>query len=196
MTAPFQSPHDPCPTLEAVEKVFGKTRARRELSGFEKRALLLGNPILDSFDDDEIVRAELVGFGVKKDLVHPIRMNRRLAPIVQAAFERIKAEGLSYSLRIDAIGGYYFRYVKNPNVLATIKHRPEYEGLRAKNPKAYEGDWAALCAEQDRRNKAFEDLVPRAGSGNKVAKKDLLSNHSFGSAVDINYDTNPFDANK
>ena len=196
MTAPFQSPHDPCLTDQAVVKLFGPTRARRELQGFEKRALLLGNPILDSFDDDEIVRTELVGFGPKKDLTHTIRMNRRLASILQAAFERIKAEGLSYTLRPEVIGGYYFRYVKNPSVTATIKNRPEYAGLRAKYGKHFDGDWAALCAEQDRRNKTFDDKVPRAGSGKPVSKKDLLSNHSFGSAVDINYDTNPFDAKK
>jgi D-alanyl-D-alanine carboxypeptidase-like protein len=197
MTAPaFQSPHDACLTDAAVIKLFGPTRARRELQGFEKRALLLGNPILDSFDDDEIVRTELVGFAPKKDLTHTIRMNRRLAPVLQAAFDRIKAEGLSYTLRREDIGGYYFRYVKNPSVTATIKERPEYAGLRVKYGKHFDGDWAALCAEQDRRNKAFEDKVPRAASGKLVAKKDLLSNHSFGSAVDINYGTNPFDAKK
>src|SRR6266436_1476572 len=127
MTAPpFQSPHEPCLTDQAVIKLFGPTRARRELQGFDKRALLLGNPILDTFDDDEIVRTELVGFGPKKDQVHTIRMNRRLAAILQAAFERIKAEELSYTLRTGDIGGYYFRYVKNPSVTATIKGRPEY----------------------------------------------------------------------
>lgn len=188
----YQEPTRTCNEDNAVTALFGHTRAPDEFIGdrsgdrFTKTSRLLENPILESFKQNHIVPVNLPGMGPRKDQSMTVEVNRKLAHLFLAAFEKIKAENLPYVLH--EVGGYLFRYQLNDTVKAAITHRPEYAELRKRDD--FSKRWNILCAEQDRALKAFDEKIPyRTGIR---AKKDLLSNHAWGSAIDINWDTNPY----
>ncbi|MBZ4416621.1 M15 family metallopeptidase [Myxococcus sp. RHSTA-1-4] len=190
MSYGYQEPSYLCLTREAVRDIYKATRAPDELDGhdrFVRTTRVLGNPILTSFKTEQLVPVHLPGFGPQKNETRKVSVNRKLAHLFMAAFEKIKAAHLPYVL-YDA-GTYNFRYKQNTSVKQAIANLPEYAQLR--QGSGFWGSWNSLCAEHDRLNNAFEEEVFCDGRMQK--KKELLSNHSWGSAIDLNSTTNPYD---
>ncbi len=195
MSYGYQEPTRLCTTKGEVTRSsnYGEPKTKNEFAGsnsFEKISKVFGNPLLESFCANHIVPVELVGFGPQKDQVRKIDVNRKLAPLFAAAFEKIKAANLPYVLH--AVGGHVFRYQLNPSVQAALVDRPEYAELR-KQP-GFMGRWNIDCARHDLKHQSFDEIVPH--DGRQKVKKALLSNHSWGNAIDLNDQTNPFDKNK
>lgn len=188
MSYPHQEPTRVCNTDKAVTDAFGPSRVADEFyrDRFNSTAKVLENPILDSFEKNHVVKVSLPGFGPQKSRSVTVDVNRKLAHLFVAAFEKIKSENLPYVLH--ETGAYLFRYQQNPSVKAAIANRPEYETLRKQN--GFWDSWNILCAEQDRKLRAFDDQIPFKNG--TTLKKNLLSNHAFGSAIDINWGTNPY----
>ncbi|MFP2928918.1 M15 family metallopeptidase [Pyxidicoccus sp. 3LG] len=190
MTYPLQEPSYTCTTRPAVLALYGDPTFERELYStdgdkkFANTTRLLGNPLVEGFEANNIIEVPVVGFGPDKSQTARVWLHRKLGPLVQAAFEKIKAQRLPYVLH--EIGGYNFRYQLNPGVLAALRGRSEYSGVS--------GAWNIEYAKRDLRNQSFDEPV-NYGKG-KTAKKNLLSNHAFGSAIDINWATNDFSASK
>ncbi|WP_163997387.1 M15 family metallopeptidase [Pyxidicoccus caerfyrddinensis] len=190
MTYPLQEPSHKCLSKPAVRALYGDPAFERELYStdgnkkFANTTRLLGNPLVDGFEANNIVSVPVVGFGPDKSRSINVRVNRKLAPLIQTAFEKIKAARLPYVLH--EVGGYFFRYMLNDSVHAALKGRGEYAGVG--------GAWNIEFAKRDLKNQAFDELV-NYGKG-KTAKKNLLSNHAFGSAIDINWGTNDYDEAK
>lgn len=190
MTYPLQEPSYKCLTKEAVRDLFHPPAFERELSSkdgntrFANTTRLLGNPLIEGFEAANIVDVRVVGFGPDKSRTHLVRVHRKLAPLIQTAFEKIKAARLPYVLH--EVGGHFFRYILNDDVQAALKGRGEYSGVS--------GAWNIEYAKHDLKNQAFDELVPY-GKGH-TAKKNLLSNHAFGSAIDLNWGTNDYNKNK
>lgn len=192
MSYSYQEPTHLCTSYKDVERIYKETRAKDEFDGkdrFERTSKVLGNPILKSFHTDIIVPAKLKGLGPQKNRVVTMEVNRKLKHLYEAAFEKLLAENLPYV--IHDVGTYLFRYKQNSTVKAAIANRPEYAELR-KLPDFWPR-WNVLCAEYDRDHGTFEEVIPYDG-GTRI-KKNLLSNHSWGSAIDINPSTNPFSKN-
>jgi hypothetical protein len=192
MSYPYQEPINVCASDEAVKAAFGASRVRDEFAGndrFDKTARVLGNPILKSFADANIVKVELPGFGPNKSRTQWVSVNRKLKPLFLTAFEKILAARVPYVLH--EAGAYLFRYMQNPGVKAALINRPEYAAI--KQQPGFNAEWNIRCAEFDREHQLFDELVTGYKSGNR-RKKDLLSNHAFGSAIDINWGTNPYKA--
>ena len=201
---PFQTPNQVCPNGPAVEKIFGKDPVGlRRLKGFEAKSHEFGNPVDLSFRDTRIGPVELSGFGADHRQSIHLNVNKALHGVLAAAFNEIAASGMSYHLRKNDAGGFLFRYTKNEDVGGAIPHRPEYGLYDGKTPldkwKPPAG-WADTCAEKDRAANAFEIEVPvyrhKTKKTENTKKKDLLSNHSWGTAIDLNYSTNGFSPNK
>ncbi|QRK05953.1 M15 family metallopeptidase [Archangium violaceum] len=194
MSYSHQEPKYVCHTKDDVRKIYGPPQIQDAFEGdstgsrFDKTSRVLENPVLDSFRKNHIVPVKLPGIGPQKTGTMTVEINRKLEHLLLAAFEKIKAENLPYIIHV--VGGYYFRYKQNDSVKAAIANRPEYAELRKQSD--FWPNWNIRCAEEDRRRGTFEDRIPY-GKGTS-AKKDLLSNHSWGSAIDINWDTNPFKA--
>ncbi|MCP3144948.1 M15 family metallopeptidase [Pyxidicoccus xibeiensis] len=190
MTYPLQEPSYTCLNKPAVRALYGPPSFERELYStdgnrkFANTTRLLGNPLVEGFEANHIVEVRVAGFGPDKSKTPRVSINRKLAPLLQAAFEKIKSQRLPYVLH--EIGGYNFRYQLNDDVHAALKGRREYASVG--------GAWNIEYAKQDLKNGAFDELVDY-GSG-KTAKKNLLSNHSFGSAIDINWATNDYSRKK
>ncbi len=188
MSYPYQGQTNLCLTRRAVVDLYQSTRTPDEFDvpgGFELKSRVLGNPILRSFKADMIVPVQLPGLGPQKNLTLPLAVNRRLAQLFRAAFEKLLASRIPYV--IHDVSTYLFRYKENPSVKAAIANRPEYAHLRQRPD--FWGRWNRLCAEHDREQGTFEEAIPY-GRGTRP-KKELLSNHSWGSAIDINSQTNP-----
>ncbi|OJH36866.1 M15 family metallopeptidase [Cystobacter ferrugineus] len=190
-----QEPTRLCRTKEevALQSNYGPQKVPNEFEGndsFEKISKIFGNPLLKSFEQQHIVSVDLVGFGPRKNEVWKIDVNRKLAPLFTAAFEKIKAANLPYTLH--ASGGYFFRYQLNDTVRDALIHRPEYAELR-KQP-GFQGRWNIECARHDLEHKSFDDIIPYKKGVR--AKKALLSNHSWGNAIDLNDATNPYSSEK
>ncbi|QSQ27254.1 M15 family metallopeptidase [Pyxidicoccus parkwayensis] len=190
MTYPLQEPSYKCLTKEAVRALFLAPSFERELYNkdgnqkFANTTRLLGNPLVEGFEAANIVDVRVVGFGPDKSRTALVRVHRKLAPLIQTAFEKIKAARLPYVLH--EVGGHFFRYMLNDDVHAALKGRGEYVGVG--------GAWNIEYAKRDLKNQAFDELVPY-GKGH-TAKKNLLSNHAYGSAIDLNWGTNDYNKNK
>ncbi|OJH34193.1 M15 family metallopeptidase [Cystobacter ferrugineus] len=192
MSYSHQQPTHKYTTDAELERIYGKRLVHNDFQSdsitgnFEKTARVLDNPVLESFSRNHIVDVKLPGIGPQKDKTVTVQFNRKLAHLLLAAFEKIRSENLPYT--IYQVGGYFFRYQQNPSVREALENRPEYVDLR--KDKGFSANWNIVCAERDRQLKTFDERIPY-GSKTK-AKKDLLSNHAFGSAIDINWETNPY----
>ncbi|ATB42332.1 hypothetical protein CYFUS_007810 [Cystobacter fuscus] len=192
MSYSHQQPTHKYTTDAELERIYGKRLVHNDFQSdsitgsFEKTARVLENPVLESFSRNHIVDVKLPGIGPQKDKTVTVQFNRKLAHLLLAAFEKIRSENLPYT--IYQVGGYFFRYQQNPSVREALANRPEYADLR--KDKGFSANWNIVCAERDRQLKTFDERIPY-GSKTK-AKKDLLSNHAFGSAIDINWETNPY----
>jgi len=190
MTYSLQEPSHLCLTKPSVRALYGDPAFERELYStdgnrkFANTSRLLGNPLVEGFEANNIVDVGVVGFGPNKSRTARVRINRKLAPLLQTAFEKIKAARLPYVLH--EVGGYFFRYQLNEGVHTALKGRREYSGVR--------GAWNIEYARHDLRNQAFDDVIPYHRG--QTTKKTLLSNHSYGSAIDINWGTNDYNSRK
>jgi hypothetical protein len=201
---PFQTPNQVCPNGADVEGIFGKDPVGlRSLKGFEAKSHAFGNPVDLSFRDNRIGSVELRGFGPDHQKSIHLNVNKALHGMLTAAFNEIAASGMSYHLRTNDAGGFLFRYTKNEDVEGAIPHRPEYGLYDGKTPLEEwqpPAGWADHCAERDRAANAFETEIPvfrhKTKKTENTKKKDLLSNHSWGTAIDLNYSTNGFSPKK
>jgi hypothetical protein len=190
----LQIPHHSCLTKEDVEATFGAPGTTKVLGDHKAKSQEYGDPIARDFMAKEIAPVQLRGFGPNHQVTISPGLHRSLHGIVAAAFDEIYARKLPYILRAsETVAPTYFRYTKNDNVKAAIAKRTEY-GFGTKIPE----DWAGICARWDRDNNDFEWEVPYWDKNKKQdvlrPKKDLLSNHSWGTAFDLNPSTNPFKA--
>lgn len=177
-------------TKAAVAKWAGEPAGATGLQsgGYAGKSKLFGSCFSPSFVSDHLGKARLVGFGPGKDVVKEETYNKVLVPHIEEAFRRIKALNLPYALR--TINGYQFRYAKTDRNQAALMGRPEYVRLRAR--PNWGGSWNTLCAELDLQESRFDEMVPERG----LPKRDILSNHSYGSAFDLNVPENPFSSAK
>jgi hypothetical protein len=201
---PFQTPNQVCENLAAIERVFGKNpTSLRRLEGFDAKSHEFGNPVDLSFRDTRVGPIELRGFGLDHRRTVRFIVNRALHSVLNVAFDEIAASGMSYQLRVGDAGGYLFRYTKNDDVTEAIARRPEYGFYDEKNAQKKwnpPANWADMCAEHDRRTNSFEQEIPvfrhKTNKIEKTKKKNLLSNHSWGTAIDLNFSTNGFSPKK
>jgi hypothetical protein len=185
---PLQIPNHVCKTKEAVVEVFGESQTRRALEGFKAKVKEYGNPIERDFMGKYIAPVELRGFGPNHEVVVTPGLHKSIHAIVAKAFNEIYARRLPYTLRAEeTTAPTYFRYTKNTSVKAAIATRPEY-GFKGAIPE----DWAGICARWDRDHNTFEEIVKYKGAERDRVKKDLLSNHSWGTAFDLNPRTNDY----
>jgi len=191
MRYPYQPPTAKCADFNAVVALYEKPAFRRELYGEETHgrfryantSKLLGNPLLDDFEQRNIVSVTVTGFGPDKSRTQTFDCHYKLKPLIQTAFQKIKELKLPYVLH--EAGGHLFRYQQNDSVRAALINRPEYADLKNRP------GWNINFAVRDLQNRAFDEVIPY--KSRQVEKKHLLSNHSFGSAIDLNSESNPFD---
>lgn len=165
-------------SAKEVEAVYKKTYFR-QLKVPEKTATFT-DPSLKNFEAEYIRKAYLVGCGEKRDSTFELELHRGVVPIMEQIFREILAAGLDY--RITALHGYSFRYVKDSVTGAWLNH-PDYAGLSpTKDPHL-------SYARRDRELGRLHVKI----DGTEKERFDRLSNHAYGSAIDINGRNNEYD---
>ncbi|NLE02383.1 MAG: peptidoglycan DD-metalloendopeptidase family protein [Fibrobacter sp.] len=193
--AKLQSPNYLCKTKGDVVKEFGNPAVEWKLSKIEDIEKLFGTCEVPDFTTTKTTLVALPGFGEKGDVTKKIRMHKALEKSLISAFTEIKDAKLGYILWEDQVWGQTFRYKKNTTTNTYIKNRPEYEHLK----KAMKIDdwnswgWAIKAAAYDAQNGKLGELIDIGSK--KVTKKSLLSNHAWGTAIDINSGFNDFSPN-
>lgn len=177
-----------CADKPAVKAFAGEPASATGLqsAGYAGKSKLFGSCFSPKFEQEHLGQAVLVGFGPQKDQVARGTYNKVLVPHIEEAFRRIKALNLPYQLR--TVNGYQFRYAKTDKNKAALMGRSEYTSLRGK--PNWNGSWNTLCAQLDLQENRFDEMVPER----HLPKRDILSNHSYGSAFDLNVRENPFDS--
>ncbi|MFW5758570.1 MAG: M15 family metallopeptidase [Bacteroidota bacterium] len=190
----LQSPNYICKTKDEVIKEFGEPAVAWQLSSIEKIEKLFGTCEASDFKETKTKLIELPGFGEKGDVTKKIRMHQSLEKLLVSAFTEIKNANLGYILWDGHVWGHSFRYKKNSTTITYIKTRSEYSHLKEamNDDDAWDSwGWAIKAAAYDAQNGKLGDLV-EVRNGKKVTKKSLLSNHAFGTAIDINSGYNAF----
>ncbi|MCG5055322.1 MAG: M15 family metallopeptidase [Myxococcales bacterium] len=177
-----------CADKPAVKAFAGEPTCATGLqsAGYAGKSKLFGSCFSPKFEQEHLGQAVLVGFGPQKDQVARGTYNKVLVPHIEEAFRRIKALNLPYQLR--TVNGYQFRYAKTDKNKAALMGRSEYTSLRGR--PNWSGSWNTLCAQLDLQENRFDEMVPER----HLPKRDILSNHSYGSAFDLNVRENPFDS--
>jgi hypothetical protein len=142
---------------------------------------LFGNPMDEDFEERFITHVSLPGIGRNRATPTTIKVHRYLADILVGVFEQIASMGLNYVIYgFGEAATYCFRYGasrQNYELFQTDRSYPPLDGK----------PWNIEYAKYDRQHKRFNIPV---GSDTKPRWKHL-SNHSWGSAIDINPTTNP-----
>lgn len=144
----------------------------------------------------EIVKVEVPGCGSQHNETHTIKVHKKLAPLFTAVFKRIHELNRG-RYAITYLSTYYPRYNKNSSTIRNIR---DCESSYGSCPS-----WVPT----DKRNNSTDEWADDDGSGSWAhhallwdakSRKDVFarmknqaSNHSFGTAIDINPGTNPFD---
>lgn len=182
-------PKHKCANRAAVEAIYGKSTIVRKLDGAAGRAIkvgLFGDPELNGFEKDHLTNIKVPGnwAGGKKEI--SLQVNKALAGLFQAVFTEIDKLNLGYELTNS--GTYVFRY-STPR-MKILSKRSEYAGVTG-------GDLRSAYAQSDRKNGRFGDVVnyvDAKGKSRSAIKRNWLSEHSYGTAIDLNYPTNPMGA--
>ncbi|MBD3343803.1 MAG: hypothetical protein GF401_01920, partial [Chitinivibrionales bacterium] len=182
----YQPPTNTCGTKDDVISLFGQPNIERKLTSFSAKKKLLGDPTSSEFKS-QIKKITLPGFGPKKNQTKTLRMHSKLHKLLTSAFTNIKELVSDYELYLGCTYGTYFRYSKNSTTRNAIKNNSDYDSIR---PNGDWPDWAHDCAEYDRKKNRLDGTIPY--NGRQLVRRELLSNHSFGTAIDINAVTNPY----
>ncbi|MBU0994986.1 MAG: M15 family metallopeptidase [Proteobacteria bacterium] len=148
------------------------------LDTFAKKAKLLSDCCLGDYIKSNIIKFDLSKYGFK--CIKSIYIHKNLSPILERVFTEIK-EVKNYEIRV--VYCHLFRYKKNTTTTKAIRDSSDYSQAKdwycSKWKKTgdeknawWNAHWAEGAAEYDLKE-------------NKV-KLSYLSNHSFGSAIDIN----------
>jgi hypothetical protein len=158
---------------EEVITDYGPILVPRQLN-WKIRVLQFGDPTLSDFESNHIQTILVPGFGESGESDKKLRINKALAALFLSVFQEIKSLGLGYPLHSIQTNSYLFRY--NTSYMDLLVDRPEYDSIEGEVWEKRE-----LFAIRDRKKDSFDDLVKGA-----LRKRDMLSEHSFGTAVDIN----------
>jgi peptidoglycan hydrolase-like protein with peptidoglycan-binding domain len=196
--ARLQSPNFVCKTDGEVVNEFGKPAVEWQLDTIEKIEAIFGVCESPDFVATKTTLASLPGFGPNGEETVKIRVHKLLEKSLVAAFTEVKNAKIDYELWNDdpkhpQFGGQLFRYKKNKTTKKYLKDRSEYEQLKqSMSLKDWEAwGWAAKEAAYDSKNGKLGELI-EIGGGKKVTKKSLLSNHAWGTAIDLNSGFNDF----
>jgi len=146
-----------------------------------------GDPTDLDFEKDRIVEVELAGFGPDGRRTAKAKVHRDLADVLRRAFDEIASLGLSY--RLNTFGPhstYSFRYGTGRSNFKRFTTSGEYAGVAGKET------WNVVYARHDRAHHRMQKPV----GSDSVPRWRRLSNHAWGSAIDINAATNPMGALK
>lgn len=164
-------------SAKEVEAVYKKTYFR-QLKVPEKIATF-GDPSQKNFEAEYIRKAYLVGCGANRDTTLDVELHRGVVPIMEQIFREILAAGLDYRIRPPHC--YSFRYVKDSVTGAWLNH-PDYAGLSpTKDPHL----------SYSRRDRELGRLHVKI-DGTEKDRFDRLSNHAYGTAIDINGNDNEY----
>jgi hypothetical protein len=167
----------------AVVDLYEASTVARKLDGWDSKVHLLGDPLSSTFEKDHLTTIKVPGEWVDGKQEVSIRINKALASLFLTVFQAIQDLKLGYTLKYS--GAYAFRY--NTAKMKRLNGRSEYADISS-------GDLRFSYAEEDRKNGRFDDVVKWLDKKNKEhsePKKSMLSNHAFGSAIDLNSSTNP-----
>jgi len=145
-----------------------------------EKALRFGNPAEPNFEKN-IVQVFLPGFGENGRSTAPAKVHCEIAPVLMMAFQEIASLGLDYELRpFGDHATYCLRYGKSTKNANMFTADPDYASL---SKKSWNVDYAKFDLDHGRFGKPI--------GGENVPRWHHLSNHSWGTAVDINPSTNP-----
>ncbi len=208
MDKEFQSPTYRCANPEEVISEFGEQKVPHNFQqmsrqeAFIAKTKVFGDPRREDFHSVFITNCNLVGFGEDKSTTKSLEFNKRLKNIIESTFQQIKDAKIPYILHSDDghTSTYMYRFRKRNSVKEVIKSLFE-EKYREENKKRRE--LCQLEVEFDETSwfsKYAYEFKPIMNdwifeNGKKKMVRDLLSNHAFGTAIDINYQNNPFDWN-
>ncbi len=163
-------------------------RTRQQLDVEQKQKLFGGSP-WDPDYDDQIETMDLKRYGFDEKL-EVLQVHRLLVPVLEAALEEVRAFCLRTKYRIHEIGGFCFRYIRND----PTNYIRDSADLR-RDAMAW---WSTLPENKPPRkglvnpkwNDAYNIVAAYYERAKRTLKQGLISNHAWGSAVDINWSTN------
>lgn len=187
-----QNPHYTCKTRQEVIDVFGPAQPEWQIDTVEATEKVFGSCETLDFEKKNLEKMILPGFGVNGEQTKTLKMHRQLKDLLLSAFSRIQQARLDYILDPDQAWGQTFRYKKNKTTQKYLKNRSEYEHLKAQMSKSDwdSWGWAIRTAQYDAQHGKLGELIDI--ESRQVAKKTLLSNHAFGTAIDLNSGSNPY----
>ncbi len=162
-----------CNTKQDVIAAFGQNLTR-QVKGSE-RASFWGNPLAGGLTKT----IEAVGIGASRNETKRLSLHSKIADKAVAMFAKLKQVNQDYV--IYSVGSKCVRYMKNSNTRATIRDGAEYAAAKAQH-----ADWA----------RSWPSKALHYDNSRNAVKWTKVSNHSFGTAIDINPSTNPYKSGK
>ncbi|MCB9497515.1 MAG: M15 family metallopeptidase [Fibrobacteria bacterium] len=163
-------------SAEAVRAHYPQLLTERPFDNWACKVKWFGNPTLPGWEQENIVPVEIVGCGPDRSKTQGVRLHKSLAPLVEQIFREIRDADLDYSLL--TFHDYSFRYVVDSLPKAWLES-DQYQGISRKNSHI-------TFAQEDLRLGRFEEIGP----GWTRPRREKLSNHASGTALDINAGTN------
>ncbi len=163
-----------CNTKADVTAAFGNNLPR-QIRGSE-RASFWGNPLQGGATKSITV----VGLGADRNGTRKLRLHAKIADKVEQMFQKIKQVNQDYV--IYSCGSLCVRYMKNSGTRNSIRDGANYAAARTQHGSKWASGWSSLALHHD--------------NGRNAVQWTKVSNHSFGTAVDINPSTNPYKAGK
>jgi hypothetical protein len=158
----------------------------KEIDTFDKKKLLLGDCCKNDFSKNSIVTMDLKKYGFK--FSGKIRVHSKLEKQLESVFQEI-AKITTYEIR--SVGAYLFRYKKNNSATTNIRDNENYE-------KAKEWYCKKWNKTEEQKNSWWKEHWAEGAAEydleHGTVQKGYLSNHSFGSAIDINPTENGMNA--
>jgi murein DD-endopeptidase MepM/ murein hydrolase activator NlpD len=158
----------------------------KQIDSFDKKKKLLGNCCDSSFYSANIMKIDLKKYGFK--FSGKVSVHKNLEAHVTSIFAEL-SKIKTYEIR--SVGGYLFRYKKNNTVTNNVRDSADYQ--KAKD--WYCQKWNKKESEKDSWwNEHWSEGAAEYDLKNGSVKESYLSNHSFGSAIDINPTENGMNA--
>ena len=180
-------------SLEKVQKDYGEKAPGDKFSqAFTPlKGQLFGRPWEDGFKKKHIKTLNLKPIGLGRKWMD---INKVLAPVTIKALTEV-AEYCRYSgYKIRQIGGYYYRFKKNESNKDRYLRNAEFQHQviqwRKSRGEAVDKDWSSVWYDWGAR------YLAESGRLIKENRLGHLSNHAFGSAIDINHPENGMGARK
>jgi hypothetical protein len=166
--------------LKAYGEEWPSAWAAKKLDTFEKKKEFLGDCCKKTFSVNSLASIELSQYGFK--VKNKISINSKLKNIFENVLSEI-SKIKEYEIR--SVGGYLFRYKKNSSVLKNVRDSKDYEKAKEWYCKKWKKD-ATESMKSSWWNEHWAEGAAEYDLDNDSVKTDYLSNHSFGSAIDIN----------